>query len=605
MKRLIAAVAALFAVAVSVLAVPAKPGKFKYTQPDGTVITLKRHGDEFFHWISDESGQVMVRDKNGYFVPGQLDYAARERGRAKRAAMVRERRNVSPRVVNDMTSGEKHIPVILVEFTDVSFKIDDPAAKFDALLNREGYSDNGATGSVRDYYYENSHGKYQPVFDVYGPVKLSREVGYYGSGDEDNAPVAVIEGATLLDDKIDFSKYDYDSDGVVDMILMYYAGYNEAESDWDDEGVSDAEETIWPHQFYAYYKQRKYLDGKLLGRYFCTSELKGSKSGGVNMCGIGTTCHEFAHSLGLPDFYDTDETEDDEKYGTTHGLAYFSLMHYGPYLNSGRTPPYLNAEERIMLGWMDESELQELPCGEDIQLSSIKNNVAYRSESSMEGEYFVYECRDYTGWDRYISSGLYVYHVDKSKGRTVRIDKYEKEYTPYQLWSQWENTNSINSNREHPCFYVIPSHAQSSLSFWPNDTMARYPFPGKNNIKNYVPLDWNGRNDGTNLTGIRYESGVVHMNAYNPSSIIPEESLTALGYLYIDLGEGKFAAGESLELKLACPEDSVPSSVVWYYDGKEVSEASVGLVQGIHKVKARLTFSDGRKETISAEIKVD
>lgn len=599
MKRLIAVAAALFAVAISVYAVPAKPGKFKYTQPDGTVVMLERHGDEFFHWVSDESGQVVVRDSRGFIVPGRLDYGARERGIARKAALARERRSLSTRVENDRASGEKHIPVILVEFKDVSFKISDPAAKFDALLNQEGYSDNGATGSVRDYYFENSHGKYQPVFDVFGPVTLSNDVAYYGGGDEDNAPLAVIEGATLLDDRIDFSKYDYDSDGTVDMILMYYAGYNEAESDWDDDGVSDAEETIWPHQFYAYYSQKKYLDGKLLGRYFCTSELKGSKSEGVNMCGIGTTCHEFAHSLGLPDFYDTDETEEDKEKGSAHGLAYFSLMHYGPYLNNGRTPPYLNAEERIMLGWMEESELKELPTGDDIRLSSIKDNVAYRSESSTEGEYFVYECRDFTGWDSFISYGLYVYHVDKSTDRKVG------KYTPYELWYNWERTNAINADRNHPCFYIVPSHAQTSLSFWPEDTMARYPFPGKNNITGYSPVDWNGRNDGTSLSGIKYDGSIVHMNAYNPSSVIPEESLTALGYAYIDLGGGKFSAGESLELKVAFPEYSAPSSVNWFFDGKMVSGASVSLVKGVHKVKARLTYSDGRKETISAEIKVD
>jgi len=258
-----------------------------------------------------------------------------------------------------------------------------------------------------------------------------------------------------------------------------------------------------------------------------------------------------------------------------------------------------------MLGWMEESELEELPTGDGIKLTSIKDNVAYRSESSTEGEYFIYECRDFTGWDSYISYGLLVYHVDKSKGRMVKIDGYNREYTPYQLWTQWESTNSINSNRDHPCFYIVPSDAQYSLSFWPSDSMARYPFPGKNNIRTYSPIDWNKQNDGTKLTAIEYRNGTVSMNAYNPSSVVHEESLTAHGYSYIDLGEDGFVAGESLELKLACPDDAVPSSISWYFDGKTVSGASVALVQGIHTIKARLTYSDGRKETISAEIKVD
>ena len=179
------------------------------------------------------------------------------------------------------------------------------------------------------------------------------------------------------------------------------------------------------------------------------------------------------------------------------------------------------------------------------------------------------------------------------------------KYTPYELWYNWERTNAINADRNHPCFYIVPSHAQTSLSFWPEDTMARYPFPGKNNITGYSPVDWNGRNDGTSLSGIKYDGSIVHMNTYNPSSMIPEKSLTALGYAYIDLGGGKFSAGESLVLKVAFPEYSAPSSVSWYFDGKIVSGASVSLVKGVHKVKARLTYSDGRKETISAGITVD
>ena len=123
MKRLIAVAAALFAVAISVFAVPAKPGKFKYTQPDGTVVMLERHGDEFFHWVSDESGQVVVRDSRGFIVPGRLDYGARERGMARKAALARERRSLSTRVENDRASGEKHIPVVKVEGNKVTVQV--------------------------------------------------------------------------------------------------------------------------------------------------------------------------------------------------------------------------------------------------------------------------------------------------------------------------------------------------------------------------------------------------------------------------------------------------------------------------------------------------
>ena len=52
--------------------------------------------------------------------------------------------------------GQKHFLVVLVEFADLSFKIASPRQAFSDMLNEAGYSANGATGSARDYYYENS-----------------------------------------------------------------------------------------------------------------------------------------------------------------------------------------------------------------------------------------------------------------------------------------------------------------------------------------------------------------------------------------------------------------------------------------------------------------
>ena len=94
-----------------------------------------------------------------------------------------------------MTHGPRRIPVILVAFTDVDYSISDPRNKFDALLNQNGYSYNGGTGSVQDYYYDNSHGEFQPIFDVYGPVTLSHPMAYYG------APVQDASGNVVLDIK--------------------------------------------------------------------------------------------------------------------------------------------------------------------------------------------------------------------------------------------------------------------------------------------------------------------------------------------------------------------------------------------------------------------
>ena len=48
MKKMLFALVAFMA-GLQLMAIPARPGKLTYVQPDGTTVTLFRHGDEFGH----------------------------------------------------------------------------------------------------------------------------------------------------------------------------------------------------------------------------------------------------------------------------------------------------------------------------------------------------------------------------------------------------------------------------------------------------------------------------------------------------------------------------------------------------------------------------
>ena len=530
----------------------------------------------------------MEQGEDGWWRPSTIDFKAKSAG-----AVNRQRANQSrhrTHTDNQMTHGERHIPVFLVQFTDLSFKVTSPAEKFSAMLNQEGYSANGGTGSVRDYYVDNSDGQFIPVFDVYGPVDLPNNMAYYGknSGEDDVRPEeALIHAAKILDSQVDFSQYDSDHDGLVDMVLFYYAGYNEAEG-----GPANS---IWPHSWdlqYSSLGRTSYFDEVRFGSYFCTSELGGYN--GTKMCGIGTTCHEFGHSLGLPDFYDTDY----ESNGQAGGLYDFSLMDSGSYLNDGRTPPYLNAEERILLGWMIPGDVPELPSGQ-VTFPSIKYSVAYKSSTEVEGEYFLYECRDATGWDKYLPTGLLVYHVDKSTVRKVG------GITPYQQWQDWDNYNSINAYGSHPCFYVIPSASQSSLNY--NATnLSNYVFPGAKKVTTYSPVDWNKKDTGVTLSGISYLSGDKKVSFTAKNNNTPVSSLQEMGFNAIaDPGNGSYAAGDGFFPELELADGSEPSSVSWTYDGNGLSgNGEITLTAGSHSIVAVLTFANGTVETLELAIEV-
>ena len=44
----------------------------------------------------------------------------------------------------------------------------------------------------------------------------------------------IIEACQLIDDEIDFTKYDTDGDGVIDNVFVFYAGQSEAAGGGDD-----------------------------------------------------------------------------------------------------------------------------------------------------------------------------------------------------------------------------------------------------------------------------------------------------------------------------------------------------------------------------------
>lgn len=590
MKRTILIIAALL-FSLCAQAIPARPGIFTYTQPDGSIVRLEVHGDEFLFWYTlAGTNQVVKLDQDGYWQPSAITPSMRKGAAEKRKKSASRRAGVRPSTHTDnpLTHGTHHIPVILVEFTDVKFTLDQISDRFTRLLNETGYSDNGATGSAAQYYKENSHGTYTPVFDVYGPVTLPHAMAYYGEDqptawetEEDCRPeIALYDACKILDASVDFSSYDEDQDGIMDMILFYYAGYSQAEG-----GPKDA---IWPHQYTVQdsdYKEAReaVFDGLKLGQYFCTSELKSFY--GSKMCGIGTTVHEFGHALGLPDFYDTDYEDN----GYCAGPELFSVMASGSYTNDGNTPPYFNAEERIILGWMTEDDIRPLTNGR-ISFGSVQNDIAFKSYTSTEGEYFLYECRDGSGWDRYTSAGLLVYHVDKSATR------YVGRLHPIDHWLKWKEYNKINAYGDHPCFYVVPSSDQKNLDYKQHPDY--WVFPGHNHVTSFVPIDWDGFDNGISITDISYADGKVTLTFSGREEPPLPNSFAKMGIPSIqDPGLGKYHASDVFTLKMDLPDGNVPASTLWRYDGNAVSEESVTLTAGHHSVSATVRWADGSVET--------
>lgn len=389
----------LSAIVGSVWAVPARRGGLVVTQPDGSELTVYQHGDEYFHWTTNEKGEWLCMDDDGFY--RVTEALSDEAIQSMRFASPR-RAEYKETPLNIATRGL----IILVNFKDVAFTTS--KTEMDSMLTGKNYTRNytykyyGRTytveseGSAWKYFYDSSNGQYDPQFDVVGPVTVSQNMAYYGGNNsygDKNPEAMIVEACRLVDDSVDFSLYDNDKDGVVDFVYVMYAGLGEADGGGDN--------TIWPHQYYVF--QYLSLDNTKINRYACSNEMDNYTK---HHTGIGTFCHEFSHVLGLPDLYETNTTSmHDQK-----TLGQWSILDYGPYNNDGNTPPAYTAYERFFMGWLTPRLITE---PENITLAELNDSreallISSSDQHNLIGNdpnpttFYMLENRQQAGWDEYL-----------------------------------------------------------------------------------------------------------------------------------------------------------------------------------------------------------
>ncbi|MDE7421842.1 MAG: M6 family metalloprotease domain-containing protein [Muribaculaceae bacterium] len=560
MKRLILSILASGLTAAA-MAIPAKPGFVAYTQPDGSVINIMMVGDEHGHVMYSEAGSLLV-DVNGYLEYAQFDsngypvssgIRVSKEGELKVASMNIQTQEKIEKWTEMMTSnknsrlekkinasvsrkiatrseesgedfqdrlvpqnfgrnnvtfpviGEQKGLVILVEYQDIPFNYGDHDY-FNRMLNEEGFSDYGSLGSARDWFIYNSNGKFMPDFDVYGPVVLPNNREYYGGNDafgsDKRAEEMAIHACEILDDDVDFSKYDRDGDGVIDNVFIFYAGKGE-----HDSGVKNA---VWPHSWNIAlgHPDVEYIyDGVKLDHYACTCEYP---SGYKRPDGIGTFIHEFSHVMGLPDLYVTNYTS-----GFTPGE--YSVMDKGPYNNDRLTPPNYSSYEKCALGWLDFMPLEE----GRVEITDLATtNVAYALPTDSKNEFYFFENRQQIGNDAFLPGhGMIVWHVD---------------YKP-EIWDM----NIVNNTRSHQYVDIIEADNVKSES-----TRAADTFPGTKNITSFgydtkpQLASWSKARLAYDLTDIEEsEDGIISFNAVasGENAVIGIEAANDAENVYYDL----------------------------------------------------------------------
>ena len=425
---------------IEISAVPAFRVKKQLMLEDGTIVTATLQGDEYYGYYITDDGKVLAPAKSGkYRYMNEKTHANFKRVAYERMEKANSFRAESMRRSAPRSTQERRGLVILAQFPDVSFSKIGTQEYFNRMFNEKGFTENGCLGSVSDYFYDQSYGQLNMQFDVVGPVTLPQPLAYYGAPEEgeSSGDSKVLDFATdactAAKDLVDFSKYDWDGDGKVDNVYILFAGFSEARG-------ADPN-CLWPHQWVVHDRELV-IDEVRIWNYACSNELISGGDAPV-LDGIGTACHEFSHTLGLADIYNTQGGKD--------FVGKWDVMSIGSYIGKkwgdGTHPMAYSAFERWQLGWLEPKALNEVTTITEMKALEEEPEAYILYNEGNTNEYYLLENRQLPKWGSpFDAHGLLVTHIDYDKGawnnNTVNTDIYHQRYSV--VGASGEFTESID-----------------------------------------------------------------------------------------------------------------------------------------------------------------
>ena len=359
------------------------------------------------------------------------------------------------------------IPVILVSYTDEPLTYG--SADFDLALFDTTQAT--TTGSLYDYYRWVSGNRLSVSGRVVATVQLPQDKLYYGcnsfglsrTSTPQNAAGLVLDALAACASQVQWSDFDLNRDGFVDMLWVVHAGHpGEAAPDRfknDLWSITSQLDGYWTGT--SAYETSEHVPGSLtqhmrIDRFSILPELSYFAPG--QRSEIGVYCHEFGHALGLPDLYDTRDG------GTINsGPGNWSLMGTGVYGGDGHSPQYpthVGAWPALFMGWT-----QTLRPTEDTQvvlppLGSGSQVLELSFQGEANPEHFLVEARRREGFDRNLpADGLIVYRVNDA------------------VIGQGMESNMVNSGST-PGLVIVEANGSSDLTHGINRGDAGDPYPG-------------------------------------------------------------------------------------------------------------------------------
>jgi immune inhibitor A len=249
-------------------------------------------------------------------------------------------RSSAPIVKPDPIVGSKNALVLMVDFEDLPST--SSTQDFQKLLFSTGDYE---VPSMRDYFREASWDQLDINGDIKGWYRADKKYSDYvdqGHTSENTLKWRMPKARELVKEVLikikesgdiqDFSKYDSNGDGKLDLLIIVYAGKGADRANYS---------YIYPHQSHLdpFYLQ----DDVMVDHYILVHEIPSYD--------LGTFCHEVGHSLGLPDLYTDNCTV----------VGQWCLMGYGCTIDDGRLPGHLSAWCKLHLGWTEPEIINGVP----------------------------------------------------------------------------------------------------------------------------------------------------------------------------------------------------------------------------------------------------
>ncbi len=470
-------------------AVPAAPGEYRLEQADGTFIVARQWGDEWARGWETITGYSIIydqnqktwfyarRDANGRLIASstaaqaadtssaalkgrtfspvyqsgkEIDKHLRPSGSTSANALQKSTLATSnkppwPQQITSIANIGK-LPVLMINYSDTSTTYSAP--DFDSLL----FSGTGGY-TLKDYFEKVSYNQFTISGMVSGWYTAANTHDYYGENDADNNDsrpgLLVEEAVSAADPAIDFSQYDADGDCYVDVVAVIHQGTGE------EAGGSDTD--IWSHRWSLSAANAWGAGGA--GEY--TTDDSCTTGGFIKVNDyilqpeilfggqqtIGVFAHEYAHILGLPDLYDTDNS--------SNGLGNWALMAGGSWNKStrpGDRPAHMSAWSKYFLGWVAPTPVTGALTAETIDAAAVAADVYQAGDGSplpAAGEYFLIENRHQSGFDIGLpGSGLAIWHIDEAKASGNNRDNANECIPPADCSIQHYRVSLVQSDNQ-------------------------------------------------------------------------------------------------------------------------------------------------------------